>query len=149
MATASYKLGQVLFVIPTNKTTLIPVQVDEIIVKNSMQGKTTSHIVKINKEGKTTDISTIDGEVFESLTTAQRAMTDRSNKAISQVIDRASKLAKDWYPGSVSEEKSLNSDAIKVKNLVTQSPTVVESEEVEVTLEDGTKARVKLPASLQ
>lgn len=145
----AYRVGQILFVIPAGKVGMVPIQVVEEITKKTLSGSAVSYVVRINKAGKTGDISSIDGEIFESAPMAQKTLLERSNSAVVQMVQRAVAQAQEWYPqltASAQQQPADDSEMLTLKG-PNEGPAVVD--ENVVTLPDGTTARLKLPETLK
>ena len=145
----AYRVGQILFVIPAGKVGMVPIQVVEEITKKTLSGSAVSYVVRINKAGKTGDISSIDGEIFESAPMAQKTLLDRSNSAVVQMVQRAVAQAQEWYPqltASAQQQPADDGEMLTLKG-PNEGPAVVD--ENVVTLPDGTTARLKLPETLK
>ncbi len=158
-----YKVGQVLFVVSSTKTMIIPVQVVEELTKRTLNGAEVSYIVKVgqNQEEKV-DINKIDGEIYTSAAQVKKALIERSSSAIANLVINAEKKASEWYQGGfegTSIESGLISD-IKKKDdkprdqmgkFVTAEQEPVEQNKpgVQVEMPDGTVANVKMPKELE
>ena len=142
----SYKIGQVLFVAPKGKTQIIPIQVVEEITKKTLTGDIVVYMVKPGTEGKMVDITSIEGEIFETAPAAQKALTERAAKYIAKLVAHATEQARVWYPNSF-EMTPPNSNVFNIA-----SETESDDDDMDgaiITLEDGTKARVKLSQALK
>jgi hypothetical protein len=142
----SYKIGQVLFVAPKGKTQLIPIQVVEEITKKTLKGDIVVYMVKPGSEGKMIDIATVDGEIFETAAAAQKSLTERAARYIAKLVANSSQQAQSWYPNSF-ESTTSSSNVIDITQERDVSPD--EMDGAIITLEDGTKARIKLPQALK
>lgn len=108
----TYKLGQVIYVVLKKETRVYPMQVVEILSKQTLEGELTSYMVRGGTDPKTQLlISDIDGEIFDSSEKAKRKLTERATASIDHLIDVAVTKAKEWYPGSfeASSDDSLAS----------------------------------------
>lgn len=136
---ASLKVGQILFVVPKGQAQLIPIQVVEEITKRTLKGQEVSYVVRIDKEGKTADIASINGEIFETATWAQKTLIERSSNGITKMVEQAVANAAAWYP-QIDEPTN---------ELTIKKPDVKSDVGDLVTLPDGTRARVKLPEGMK
>lgn len=138
----AYVVGQVLFIVPKDKTSLVPVQVVEEIVKKTIQGSVTSYMVanRSQTNEEVFELSKLSGELFESAEQARKALTQRAVAAVNQVVDRAIEVARSRFPNAVVMQQHVEPPLIDA-----------DDEEVHVMLEDGTqvKAKVHLPESLK
>ena len=160
-----YQVGQILFVVPREKTAVVPVQVVEEITKKSLQGERVSHIVRYGQDPKkTVDINEIDGEIYDSSDHVKRVLIERSTMALNRLVNNAVEKAGAWYAGAFESPSAGTSDELasvltgvpdskprdeRGRFVPQQQSPVQEGEGATVTLEDGTVARVKLPPELQ
>ena len=94
----TFKVGQVLYVIPSNKTSVVPIQIIEEITKRSIKGQTTSYIVRYGvEEEKTCDIEQVSGEIFDSADNVKITLIERSTSALNRLVDNAVQRANEWY----------------------------------------------------
>ena len=166
----SYSVGQVLYVVLRKEASVYPMQVVEVITKRTLEGEVTTYMVKAGASSeKTLSISEIDGEVFDSSEKAKKVLIDRVTASITQRIDHAVSKAREWYPAG--HEEASDDPMLLIKKATPperpekpqrqQKPRThrevselaeelrAEAEETLVELPDGTKARVKLPPSIQ
>lgn len=94
----TFKVGQILYVIPSNKTSVVPIQIIEEITKRSINGQTTSYIVRYSiEEDKTCDIEQVSGEIFDSADKVKVTLIERSTTALNKLVDNAVQRAHEWY----------------------------------------------------
>lgn len=129
---STYQIGQVLFVVSNKKKTVIPVQVIEKLIKQTISGDNVTYVVTTGDDNL--DLGKIDGEVFESPMQLQDVLLDRAMSAISKMISEATTIAANSFEYDSKQNKK---QAVDVKN--------DESNQTLVTLGDGTVARLKLP----
>lgn len=143
----AYKVGQVLFVIPSNgKASLIPIQIVEEISKKTLQGTVLTYMARKGNDSEDRfDVAQVDGEIFDSATLVKRTLVERSTVAIGRVVDQAVALAGTWYSGAF-EETAPAEDIIELRQ---REAPIGETGEIGVVLADGKTARVKLPESLK
>lgn len=137
----SYRVGQVLFIVPKGKTLLLPMQVVEEITKKTLTGTQTSYMLKLGSDpDKTVDVADIEGEVFESSDKARKSLAERATKATNKIVDAAINKALEWYPGSFEAKPVITKPVVSDITL---------DDDTQVALEDGTLVRVKLPDVLR
>jgi len=135
-----YQIGQVLYVLMNREMKICPVQVIEEITKRSINGETTQYIVKVNKEGQTTTLSSMDGEIFDSIDVLKQSLRDKITKSVDSIINNTIKRAQLWYPRQ--ESKIVTENIIDNEQIVSY-----ENETQVITLSDGIVARLKSPLS--
>ena len=127
-----YKIGQVLYVLLNRETKISPVQVVEEITKRSINGETTTYLVKAGRKADPVSLSDIDGQVFDSIETLRTTLHNRVLNTIDTVINTTMKRASEWYPEASPPEQ--------------KNPELIEVEDQTViTLEDGTTAKLRMP----
>lgn len=166
--TREYRVGQVIYVILRKETRVYPMQVTERISKTTMEGDTVTYMVRGGTGvGETMRIEDIDGEVFDTSNGARQSLLGRVTAQINGIIDNAVNKAKEWYPNGFEQasDDPLASVRKQPGAPVTSAPVrqprrqraetaalaaelAAEAGNV-VELEDGTLARVKMPAELQ
>jgi hypothetical protein len=136
---SSYKVGQILYVVPTKQTAVYPMQVIEEITKKSLNGVEIDYVLKAGGEDPKTILHReIKGEIFETADKAKMILTDRATKSVHRLVEAAYKKSLEWYPTtSVQPSQQQN------------EPIETQSSEHTITLEDGTVARIKLPDILK
>jgi hypothetical protein len=133
----TYKLGQTIYVVKGN--TVQPVLVVEEIVKKTLSGSDVAYLVqyKNNAPVPLTDIGT---EFFDDAKSAKKTLIERATGAINAIIDDAQKNAKEWYLQAQVETP-------QTPPTLPRGPTnrtLGEDGCQMITLEDGTKARVRM-----
>lgn len=133
----SYKVGQILYVVPTKQTAVYPMQVIEEITKKSLSGVEIDYVLRAGGEDPKTILHReIRGEIFETADKAKMILTERATKSVHMLVETAYKKSLEWYP---------TTQPIQQKNELIET----KSSEHTVTLEDGTVARIKLPDILK
>ena len=115
-------VGQILFVLNAKSHTLLPAQVNEVVVSRTIKGETVQHILVL-QGGKKID-------------SAKSFLLSEAEKMIDTVISRAQGEANEYF--DVPQE-ALPFAEPQAPSLPTQA------EEMTVDLGDGRKARVTLP----
>lgn len=145
-----YKVGQILFIVPAGKTKLVPVQVIEEIIKKSLNGTSTSYMIRMNsgEDAKEYDIAHIKGEVFESAQVAKKMLTKRAAESIEKLVDDAVNKATAWYESgfeAIDDEMPLHE-----QSTTKQEPSRnVNNNSTRVKLPDGTVANINMPDGLE
>ena len=158
----SYKIGQVLFVIPTNNPMIVPVQVIERRVSETLDGTNINHLVRVPKpNSKPKILEGIKGSVFGSLDDAKHFMIKNAESAINAMIQKAHNASvKAFGPKTIDnqfEEQEILSDSDfsdDQHDFVTPAPQpidevndvagVTEDGMTEIMLPNGEKRKVKV-----
>jgi hypothetical protein len=158
---STYRVGQVLYVILRKEARVFPVMVVEEVTKKTLDGVSTTYMVKVGGEAENVlPIAEVDGEFFDSAEKVSRALIERATANINQRINNAVSKSKEWYPDGFEEAQSEDVAALrKVVEPINPAPEVAqlaaelrqESEGIVVQLPDGrkAKAKIKLPPALQ
>lgn len=132
-----YNIGQVLYVLLNKETKICPVQVVEEITKKTLDGESTTYIVRFGKKGDAVDLSALDGQVFESIDTLRSTLHERITRTVNAVIDGTLKRAQEWYQHYEPVRASLE------ETPVLHSQFENDLEDAIITLPDGTMAKVR------
>lgn len=144
-----YTVGQILYVILKKETRIYPMQVVEEITKKTLNGETTSYMVRAGNDPKAQIlISDIEGEIFESADKAKEVLIERATTNIARLVNNAVQKAQEWYPGSF--EAPSDDPLTLLKKQQAQTPITPETE-TSKTSTTGHKKRplAELAAELQ
>lgn len=128
-------VGQILFVLNAKNHTLLPAQVNEVVVSRTIKGETVQHILVL-QGGKKIVLEKLKSPWFTELDSAKSFLLSEAEKMIDTVISRAQSEANEYF--DVPQE-ALPFAEPQAPSLPTQA------EEMTVDLGDGRKARVTLP----
>ena len=131
----SYKIGQVLYVLLNRETKICPVQVVEEITKKTLAGETTTYIIKLGKKSETLSLSSLDGQVFESIDTLKQTLLERITHSVENIIINTIKTAQEWYPMDNITKTHYDVEVLE------QS----QKDDAIITLPDGTVAKIRMP----
>ena len=149
MADKVYKIGQILFVAATASTPPYPMQVAEVITKQTLQGNVTRYVVNLPGDNGSTELESIEGQIFDSAEKARTSLIENATKTINKMIERAVAVSRKNYPHAAPSA---------VNNVIMDDPDPIAPDNIMdddegsiVTLPDGKQARVrsvKMPDSL-
>lgn len=134
MSNRTYRVGQVLYVLMSKETKIVPVQIIEEIIKRTVSGESISYIVKAGKNDKSVSLQDLDGEVFDNVELLRETLTKKVMNTVNVVIDNAITRASEWY------------DQPEVVSPLADVSQVTSEDTVAVKLPDGKIANVKLPS---
>lgn len=132
-----YNIGQVLYVLLNKETKICPVQVIEEITKKTLEGESTTYIVRFGKKGDAVDLSALDGQVFESIDTLRSTLHERITRTVNAVINGTLRRAQEWY--QQHEPLKVPNEGVSVHNPQLED----DLDDAIVTLPDGTIAKVR------
>ena len=139
----SYSVGQVLFVMMSKEMSVIPVRVSERIVRETLDGEVTSYMIAIPGKERSISLEKITGTVYTSLPEVREGMIENVTAVIDGLVTRAEKIAQNSF--NYSAESAMHDPTVKYDKKKKQT----EAGEANVTLPDGTVAKVSLPKDLQ
>jgi hypothetical protein len=149
------KVGQILYVVPSQQAIIYPMQVVEELTKKTLNGTEVDYVLRAGSatESKTIKLKEIKGEIYESAVRAKTVLTDRAIKSVARLVESATKKAEEWYPGAFEGSSDDNIiDALKkpsAHEAVGQDTPRPASADPAIDLGDGIVARVKLPDVLK
>jgi hypothetical protein len=129
-------VGQILFVMKTDDTSLVPVLVVEELVRKTLAGEETTHTVEALTQGGTRKRFTLSDahfHVFDDVETARQYLVHNATNAINMLCESAVKKSHQLLG-------EINTAVPREK--VREQPV---QEHTEVLLSDGTKAKINLP----
>lgn len=131
-------VGQVLFVLNAKNHSLLPAQVDEVVVSRTIRGETTQHILVL-QNGKKIALEKLQTPWFAELEAAKSYLLAEAEKMIDSVISEAQNAANTHFESSdVTAGPSKEDVSIDV---LVKPPTG----NLTVDLGDGRQATVTLP----
>jgi len=173
----SYRVGQVLYVIPAQKAQIYPMQVVEEVIKKTLEGSVTTYMVRGSPNtDETLSIDEIQGEIFDSAGKVQKALLERATNGINDLVQGAVAHAHEWYPTGFEQASDDELTSLKKapqsgqqtqgkppklpKRRPGPTPELAElaaelqadNEALEVEMPDGTRVKVnsiKVPDALQ
>ena len=129
-------VGQVLYIMKTDDTSLVPVLIVEELVRKTLAGEETTHTVEALSQGGTRKrfmLSDANFRVFNDVETAREYLIQNATAAINSLCENAVKKSNQLLG-------EMNVTAQKEK--VHEQPV---HEYNQVLLSDGTKAKINLP----
>jgi len=131
-------VGQIIFVLNAKNHTLLPAQVDEVVVSRTVRGETTQHILVLQNNKKLV-LEKLQTPWFIELATAKEYLLSEAEKMIDAVIAKSGEAASKHFgsPDSLTDHEAV----VGVDEMMQQ----VSSEKITVDLGDGKTARVTLP----
>ena len=123
---SSVSVGQVIYLIPKDAKGVIPALVVEEITRKTTIGSSTSLMIQLPTQTKPVKLDPEAVEIFQNLEDVKQVLIERATKRINEMINEIDEVASIFKGQSDDYEES-----------VEQTPTTFE-----VTLPDGTKARV-------
>lgn len=145
-----YSIGQVLFIVLNKKSQIYPMQVVEIITKKTLKGEEIQYLLQGGSDkASTVLLNQVDGEIFDESEKAKSILVQRATSQINRLVDSAVTKSKEWYgvsaidssPYSIQDLPELNTRTFDMSRKAQDG-----EDAVNVTLPDGTVAKVRLPS---
>ena len=132
-----YVVGQVVYVAYKNMT-IVPALIVEEITRKSKVGVETTYRVQCSEvESNTMLLEDIDGTLYATSQDAKKSLTDIAAIQINNIVENASRLAREWFNDSCVEPEITVTDSTDMESFDDQTPHVM--------LSDGTIAKVHMP----
>ena len=141
-----YEVGDVIWVVRSDRPGLTVLQVVEQVTTKSLDGTKTSYTVRLPGKpslDKMYDLEDVQGDFYSSSDQAKAAMMKAAEDTITQMVDKVSSLSNKWF------KKELASPSVEAQPEIVSQP-LPEKDQTDdgftfITLENGTRARVKMP----
>ena len=137
-------VGQLLFVLDTNSRSIIPAQVDEVIVSKTVKGETVQHKLAF-PNGKKAVLEKMSAPWFTEITDAKSFLLSEAEKMIDKVVENATQSAEKHFQSSIQTDTSEGVYSPPDQ----QTPILNNDDQLTVDLGDGRKAKVHLPKEFQ
>lgn len=138
-----YSVGQVLFIMLPKEMSVVPVQVSERIVRETLEGEMTSYMITVPGKDRSVSLEKLPGTVYTSLPDVKTGMIENVTTVISSLVERAEKIAQRSF--NYSTESAMHDATVKYE----KAEKPLAQDEANVTFPDGTVAKVSLPKDLQ
>lgn len=143
-----YTIGQVLFVVLSNKNQVYPMQVVEVITKKSLKGEDVKYSLQAGSGSSTIMLDQVDGEIFDTAEKARKTLIQRATQQINKLVDNAIKKSNEWYKSSEKEQIVQMIEDLPDLSSRSTNDLQTHEESTSVILPDGTVAKVKLPSAI-
>lgn len=146
---AQYDVGDILWIVHTDKAGLMAWQVVEEITKKTLKGEIKQFLISpASSQQKTIALDKINGRVFRSREEAKEAMLSNANKAIDNMLAAVQENVNRFF-NVASEQIEPQQDQLNVPTSIPLSePDAPLPEGYQWVEMDGKKVKVKLPDSL-
>ena len=123
-----FKVGQIVYLIPTGERRVLPAQITEEILRRTVRGTETVWMIQIAGSAKSVPLDPDAAEYFTSVDALRDIMIERTKKQVIAMLEKTEALAREVFQEQVEEELPVSS----------------EDEAATITMPDGTKARVRI-----
>jgi hypothetical protein len=121
----SFKVGQIVYLIPSGERRVIPAQITEEILRRTISGQETVWMIQLAGSQKSVPLDPDAAEYFTSIEILRDVLVERTKAQVVAMLDRAESLAIETFSSEAEEVE-----------LVNESATIL--------MPDGTRAKVKI-----
>ena len=133
-----YKVGQVLYALSTKQMSVIPIQITERIVRETLEGEAVTHVAVSATGKEISDIRKVKAVFYENPDDVKEALITNVTEVIEGIVEGAKSKASSTFNVKLKEE------SVEPAEVANDNP----EEKNVVTLSDGTVAKVRMPKSL-
>lgn len=138
----TFEVGSVLWIIHTDRPGLMAYRVIEEITKKTLDGEQIQYLVQAAMpKSKTVKLESIKGQVFEESEEAKMRLIENATKAIDGMVVKIQKNVDKFFNNEKEEKQSTQQPKPKVQSVSGELKPGYQW----VTMEDGTKAQIKIP----
>jgi len=141
-----YSVGQVLYIVSSQKVSVYPIQVVEEVIHKRLDGEDTTYIYKMPGDSNTFKLSDIDGEIFVTHNDARNTMLKRAENVISTLIEKAVNAGSVFKGHNIVSAAKVINEKNEVKKTNTHEELKESADRSLVRLPDGTLAKVNVKA---
>jgi len=128
----SFKVGQVIFLIPKGERRVVPAQVTEEILRRTMSGEETVWMLRLAGSQKTAPLDPEAAEYFTDVDALRDIMIQRTTQQVKSMLDKTVEIAEEAF-----------GRRLQPTELPSASDKFEEEQSMTVVLPDGTKAKVR------
>jgi hypothetical protein len=141
-----YSVGQVLYIVSSQKVSVYPIQVVEEVIHKRLDGEDTTYIYKMPGDSNTFKLSDIDGEIFVTHNDARNTMLKRAENVIGTLIEKAVNAGSVFKGHNIVSAAKVINEKNEVKKTNTHEELKESADRSLVRLPDGTLAKVNVKA---
>ena len=151
----AYKVGQILYLLSEKTLKVIPVQIVEEIVRNTLEGREIAYMVSMpNKQRSVVSLDDVNAKIFIDASSLEAFMIDNAKKSITHLLNEALRFQEIFTPVKAQEEESIAKESKKStkttkrgrprKKPAKSVQTEEEKSKIKVDLGNGIKANVSV-----
>ena len=139
-----YAVGQVIYLLATKRQKIIPVKVEEQIVRRTIEGEKIEHLVRVPGRDELVNLKSLDVDPYVSLIEVKEMLHQNAAAAINDLLVTAGNVAEKYF--SYSGE----GDLAPIEDIGTAShdDSHIGGDPVRVQLPSGAVASVKIDESI-
>ena len=133
---SSYDVGQIIYVVSSQKMQVLPFVIAEEVVRKTLSGEEVTYLVKSDKTNKVYDLASLTGTIYLDIDEVRSALIQNATKA----IDKICSLASDKGSSLVAGSRPRVTKPTKPPKPEVKAPT--DEDLKSFILEDGTRVHV-------
>lgn len=133
-----YKVGQVLYALSTKQMSVIPIQITERIIRETLEGEAVTHVAVSATGKEISDIRKVKAVFYENPDDVKDALISNVTEVIEGIVEGAKSKASSTFSVKIKKEEAP----------ATEEEQATSDDKNVVTLSDGTVAKVRMPKSL-
>ncbi len=134
-----YKVGQVLYALSSKQMSVMPVQITERIVRQTLEGEETSYVAKTANGKVISDLKKVKATFYKDPDEVTEALMTNVSNVVQEIVSSAKAAASETFGVQHHQQTTEPADeSVKSGN----------DDKKVVTLSDGTVANIKLPEAL-
>jgi len=146
-----YKVGQIIYLLSDKTLKVIPAQIVEEVVRNTMEGKQTTYTIAMPNKARTcVDLSSLSAKIFTDPHALEAFMIENTKKTIRGLLNEALSIQEIFVttePSSTIEEATLIEDtqAPQIKEKASKNVQIKKpGDTIKVDIGNGIRANVKI-----
>ena len=142
-----HDVGDILWIIHSDRPGLMAYQVIEEVIKKTMDGQQTHYLVKpASAKAKPNRLSSIKGRIFKNSSEAKEALLENATKAIEGIIKKTQSNVETFFVNQQETNGISKKDKIVSVENVKKETLPIGYQWVE--MEDGKQVKMKIPEGL-
>lgn len=136
-----YRVGQVLYALSSKQMSVIPIQITERIVRETLNGEEVTYVAISSSGKEIADLKKVKATFYEDPAEVEKVLISNVSSVVQDIVKTSKAKAIEAFGAAVGKEvEPVEQD---------EDETVPdESEKNVVTLSDGTVANIRIPSSL-
>tara|TARA_R100000664_G_C2727671_1_gene119131 strand:+ start:97 stop:516 length:420 start_codon:yes stop_codon:yes gene_type:complete len=135
---ATYDVGQIIYVVSSQKMQVMPFVIAEEVVRKTLSGEEVTYLVKKDKTEKAYNLAGITGDVYEDIRSVREVLVQNATSAIDKICALAEQKSTSLAPATAPK-------TVAPAQAETSSIRVPTDEDIKsFILDDGTKVHVNL-----
>jgi len=133
----SYDVGQVVYVVSSQKMQVLPFVISEEVVRKTLAGQDVTYLVKRDKTNKTYNLAEIQGDVYVDIDDVRNSLIINATNAIEKICDQSRRKGE-----SLTSSPRQPKPQPPSKETAVNVPT--DEDLKSFVLDDGTRVRVNM-----